>query len=69
MLFKCEMTFFKLFLEQLTFLMGDNLLSFSLKQSPSNSCRDSESNLYSTKIISLMVAILSAPSLAIQDTF
>jgi hypothetical protein len=49
--------------------MGGNLLSCSLKQSLSNSYRDSKSNLYSTKVISLKVAMLSALSLAIQDFF
>jgi hypothetical protein len=32
-------------------LMGGNLLSFSPKQSPSNSYRDSDSNPYSTKVV------------------
>jgi len=52
---------FKLFFEQLTFLMDENLLSSSLRQSPSNSYKDSESNSYLTKIISLMVVMLSSP--------
>jgi len=69
MFFICKMSFFKSFSEQLTFLMGGNLLSCSLKQSLSNSYRDSKSNLYSTKVISLKVAMLSALSLAIQDFF
>jgi hypothetical protein len=69
MLFICKMSFFKLFMEQLSFLMGDNLLLSSLKQFPSNNYRDSKSNSYSTKVISLMVAILSTLSPAIHDAF
>jgi hypothetical protein len=69
MLFICKMSFFKLFMEQLSFLMGDNLLLSSLKQFPTNNYRDSKSNSYSTKVISLMVAILSTLSPAIHDAF
>jgi hypothetical protein len=69
MLFICKMSFFKLFMEQLSFLMGDNLLLSSLNQFPSNNYRDSKSNSYSTKVISLMVAILSTLSPAIHDAF
>jgi len=49
--------------------MGDNLLLSSLKQFPSNNYRVSESNSYSTKVISLMVTILSTLSPAIHDAF
>jgi hypothetical protein len=69
MLFICKMSFFKLFMEQLSFLMGDNLLLSSLKQFLSNNYKDSKSNSYSTKVISLMVAILSTLSPAIHDAF
>ena len=69
MLFICKMSFFKLFMEQLSFLMGDNLLLSSLKQFPTNNYRDSKSNSYSTKVISLMVVILSTLSPAIHDAF
>jgi hypothetical protein len=69
MLFICKMSLFKLFMEQLSFLMGDNLLLSSLNQFPSNNYRDSKSNSYSTKVISLMVAILSTLSPAIHDAF
>jgi hypothetical protein len=69
MLFICETSFFKSFSMQLTFLMGSNILSFSLRQSSSNSCKDLESNPYLIEFISLMVAILSALSPAIQDAF
>jgi len=48
MLFIYEMSFFKSFPEQLTFLIGGNLLSFNLGQSPSNNYSDLEFNLYST---------------------
>jgi hypothetical protein len=41
MLFINEISFFKSFPEQLTFLIGSNLQSFSLRQSPSNNYRDS----------------------------
>jgi hypothetical protein len=48
-LFMCEMSFFKSFLEQLTFIMGDNLLlSSSLSQTLYNICKDSKFNPYST---------------------
>ena len=69
MLFMCEMSFFKSFPKQLTFLMSGNLLSSNLKQSSSNSYRDSKSNPYSIEVISLMVAMLSALNLAIEDAF
>jgi hypothetical protein len=48
MLFINEISFFKSFPEQLTFLIGSNLQSFSLRQSPSNNYRDLEFNPYST---------------------
>jgi hypothetical protein len=67
MLFIYEMSFFKSFKKQLIFLIGGNLLSSNIRQSLSNIYRDLKSNLYSTKVISLMVAMLSALSLAIQD--
>jgi hypothetical protein len=69
MLFMCEMSFFKSFPKQLTFLMSGNLLSSNLRQFPSNSYRDSESNPYLIEVISLMVAMLSTLSLAIEDAF
>jgi hypothetical protein len=69
MLFMYEMSFFKSFPKQLTFLMGGNLLSSNLKQSFFNNYRDSESNPYSTEIMSLMVAMLLALSPVIQDIF
>jgi hypothetical protein len=49
--------------------MSGNLLSSNLKQSPSNNYRDSKSNPYSIEVISLMVAMLLALSLAIEDAF
>jgi hypothetical protein len=49
--------------------MSGNLLSSNLKQSSSNSYRDSKSNPYSIEVISLMVAMLLALSLAIEDAF
>ena len=69
MLFMCEKRFFKLFPKQLTFFMGANLLLSSLRQSSFNSYRDSESNPYSTKVISLMVAMLLALNPVIQYAF
>jgi len=65
----CEMSFFKLFLVQLTFLMSDNLPSSSFRQSPSKSYRDSKSNPYSIEVISLMMTMLLALNPAIQDAF
>jgi len=44
--------------------MGGNLLSFSLRKSPSNNYRDSDSNPYSIEVVFLMVAMLSVQNLA-----
>jgi hypothetical protein len=60
MLLTCERSFFRSFPELLMLLMGGNLLSFSLRKSPSNSYRDSDSNPYSIEVVFLMVAMFQS---------
>jgi hypothetical protein len=67
MLFTYKGSFFKFFPKLLKFLMGDNLLSFSLRQSFFNSYRDLDSNSYSTEVVSLMMVMLSVQSPTLRD--